>query len=161
MFLFIKLIFFPALSFAFATQLPIVVVESCSMYHESEFNTWWEHNALWYKDVDILREEFEKFPFRNGLNKGDIVFVSGRGDYEVGDIIIFSSSYTYPLIHRIISENPLETKGDHNFGQLAEETEISKDAVLGKAVGRVPGAGWIKLVFFEANKPRYSRGFCR
>ncbi len=160
-FIFIKLIFFPFLSWAFATNLPLVVVESCSMYHPDDFDSWWERNEAWYKSQGISREEFEEFSFKNGLNKGDIVLVSGRGNYSQGDILIFNSQYKYPLIHRLIRIDPYDTKGDNNFGQLPGETDIQRDQFVGKSIGRVPGLGWIKLIFFEGSKPREQRGFCR
>ncbi len=160
-FVIIKLIFFPLLSFLLATPLPLVVVESCSMYHGSDFDSWWEQNGLWYENKKIDKEDFESFHFTNGLNKGDIVLVSGRGDYSVGDVIIFQSSFKYPLIHRIVSDFPLSTKGDKNFDQLSQEMDISDEDVIGKAVLRIPGVGWLKLIFFEALKGNGEKGFCR
>ena len=47
-FLIIKFIFFPSLSFFLATPLPLVVVESCSMYHSAGFDSWWDSNTGWY-----------------------------------------------------------------------------------------------------------------
>ncbi len=149
------------MSWVFATSLPLVVVESCSMYHPDGFDSWWERNGVWYDTHDINREEFENVGFKNGLNKGDIVLVSGRGEYSRGDVLIFNSQYKYPLIHRLIRIDPYDTKGDNNFGQLPGETDIQKDQFIGKAIGRVPGLGWIKLIFFEGSKPKEQRGFCR
>lgn len=160
-FVFIKFIFFPVLSFAFDTRLPLVVVESCSMYHEAGFDYWWDQNSAWYESNKITKEQFEKYPFKNGINKGDIVIVTGRGDYDVGDVIIFDSSYAYPLIHRLVDGSPLGTKGDHNGAQLPEEREIQRSTVLGHAVLRIPALGWIKLIFFEGFKEKEQRGFCR
>src|SRR3990167_1672688 len=77
-FIFIKFIFFPFLSWVFSTSLPLVVVESCSMYHQDDFDSWWSRNEAWYDSHGISREEFEQFRFTNGLNKGDIILVSGR-----------------------------------------------------------------------------------
>ncbi len=131
------------------------------MYHGTDFETWWEQNGLWYEDMNITREMFELSPFKNGMNKGDIVLVTGRGGYEKGDVIIFSSTFTYPLIHRVVSTDTLATKGDHNGGQLSEELNISQSSVIGKGLVRVPGLGWLKLVFFEGLKPQEQRGFCR
>ncbi len=158
----IKFIFFPLLSLATGTSLPLVVVESCSMYHESNFNSWWSQNGAWYEQHNITEAEFEKFTLMNGLNKGDIVFVSGKGNYKIGDIIIFSSSQAqYPIIHRVVSLSPLETKGDHNSGQLIGiEDNINPNLVIGKAVGKIPALGWIKLIFFEPFKSPQDRGFC-
>lgn len=162
MYVFIRFLFFPFLAFVFASPLPLVVVESCSMYHEQSYDGWWAQNALWYEtEHEITGSDFAQFPFRNGLNKGDIVFISGRGGYDVGDIIVFQSTYTYPLIHRMVSLDPLATKGDHNPGHLSEELDIASEAVMGKAVLRIPGVGWLKLIFFEGFKSSESRGFCR
>ena len=158
----IKFVFFPFLSLVTGTPLPIVVVESCSMYHKSPFNEWWKENSAWYESRGIEKKDFEKFNMKNGLNKGDIVFIVGKNNYNNGEIIIFSSKTKYPLIHRIISVNPLSTKGDNNPGQIDDlEKNISQDAVLGKAVGRIPLLGWLKLVFFEPLKEKSKRGFCK
>ncbi len=159
-FLFIKFIFFPLLSGVTGTPLPLVVVESCSMYHEVGFDDWWNQNAPWYEQKGISEESFRAFSLRNGLNKGDIVFVWGRAPIDVGDVIIFNSVYQYPLIHRVVSLDPLETKGDHNAGQLDAERDIAPDQVLGRAVGKVPALGWVKLIFFEGFKDSEQRGFC-
>lgn len=159
-FILIKFVFFPLLSFATGAPLPLVVVESCSMYHEKDFDAWWQSNDLWYENKGISKERFEEFPFKNGLNKGDIILVWGRGDYRVGDVVIFNSIFQHPLIHRSVNKNPLGTKGDHNPIQLEAEKVIDDGAYLGKAVGRVPGLGWLKLIFFEGTRPADERGFC-
>jgi len=168
----IKFIFFPLLSFVTGSPLPLVVIESCSLYHEADFEGWWGSNAAWYESKGITKEGFLDFPYRNGLNKGDIIFVWGRGEYNIGDIIIFEpnpeSTAQHPIIHRIVSENPFGTKGDHNVEQLMannneqhlDETNISDDQVNGKAVFRVPALGWVKLVFFEFSRSPGERGFC-
>lgn len=160
-FIFIRLVFFPVVGFAFGAELPLVVVESCSMYHEQSFEGWWESNAPWYAEADITKEDFEQFPFKNGINKGDVIVVWGHDEPKLGDVIIFHSSYTYPLIHRVVDLRPIGTKGDHNPTQLDAEENIARDAVVGKAVLRIPALGWIKLIFFEALKPSGQRGFCR
>lgn len=161
MFIFIKLLFFPFLSWILGTSLPLVVVESCSMYHETGFDKWWQQNEIYYQSRDIGLDQFKTYPFKGGLNKGDIVIVSGKREPREGDVIIFNAGYTYPLIHRVISLDPLGTKGDHNPTQLDAETDISSDAVIGHAVARIPALGWLKLIFFEGFKSSEQRGFCR
>jgi len=130
---------------------------------------------LWYEPRDITRSEFLSFPFKNGLNKGDIIFVWGRGNYNIGDVIIFEpnpeSTAKHPIIHRIISENPTGTKGDHNKGQLTlsdlsnpqniDETNIPKERIIGKATFKIPLLGWIKLIFFEPFRSPSTRGLCK
>ncbi len=131
------------------------------MYHETSFNNWWESNKEFYKEKGIEKEDFLSFPLKNGLNKGDIIFVWGRTEYNKGNIIIFNANTRYPIIHRIISENPLSTKGDHNSGQLPVEQDIEEDKIIGKAVGKIPYLGWVKLVFYDIFKTPDQRGFCR
>jgi signal peptidase I len=161
-FIIVKFIFFPLLSLILATSLPLVVVESGSMHHpgtfignaigmQENFDIWWENEGKWYKIRDIDKEDAESWPLKTGLEMGDIVLVTGHGNLEVGDIIIFKANKKYPIIHRIINiteENGgkiYSTKGDNNPGQLFTEKEIKEEAVVGKAVLKVPKLGWVKL----------------
>ncbi len=171
--LFIKLIFFPVLSLITGSSLPLVVVESCSMYHGNNINTWWNSYSGWYDYKNISKKTFISFPFLNGLNKGDIIFVSKPKNLKEGDVIIFTtgsnSTSRYPIIHRIISLNPIQTKGDNNRDQLrgsnnlggVDETNISENQLVGKAIFRIPSVGWIKLIFFEPFRNPEGRGFCK
>jgi signal peptidase I len=163
----VKGVFFPLMSWITGTSLPLVVVESCSMYHKSSFDKWWESNSNWYDDYGISKNEFDAFSLKNGLNKGDIVLVWGKSDYNIGDIIIFNANAKYPLIHRIISLNPYSTKGDNNPGQLTknnppyvDETNIKENQIIGKAVAKIPFLGWIKLIWLEPFRSN-GRGFCQ
>lgn len=166
----IKFIFFPLLSFVTGTTLPLVVVESCSMYHESDFETWWGQNGAYYESRNITKEQFSDFKMKNGLNKGDILIVTGEKDPKLGDIIIYDAGSNHPLIHRVISLDPLGTKGDHNTAQLVpgnnlygiDETKVNKNTIIGKASFKViPLLGWIKLIWFEPLRSSNERGFCR
>ena len=109
-----------------ATPLPLVVVESCSMYHNTNLDNWWTSNAPWYQGQNIEREDFDEFPFKNGLNKGDIILVSGRADYDVGGIIIFESSFRFPLIHRVIDID--YNKSELNVLILGHRKDIYKSS---------------------------------
>lgn len=169
----IKIIFFPLLSLITGTSLPLVVVESCSMYHSSSFESWWNSNGVWYEDKNITKDKFSSFTLKNGLTKGDIVVVRGAKYPKQGEIIIFTPNVqtksAYPIIHRVLTESPLSTKGDNNPEQLkgannlqgVDETKIEREQVIGKAVIKIPLLGWIKLIFFEPLKPEQSRGFCK
>lgn len=171
-YLFIKLIFFPALSLLTGSPLPLVVVESCSMYHESDFDEWWNISRSWYLGAGITKEDFRKFAFKNGLNKGDIILVKKSNEYETGEILIFGpnmgASAQNPTIHRKISNNPTATKGDNNFAQLTpennifnlDETNIDEKRIIGKTFLRIPLAGWTKLIWFEPFRPKSERGLC-
>ncbi|OGJ20628.1 hypothetical protein A3K73_04880 [Candidatus Pacearchaeota archaeon RBG_13_36_9] len=162
----VKYIFFPVLSLITGTQLPLVVVESSSMEHpgslignviglESNVLLWWEEKGSWYEERDINIREAESWPLRTGFDKGDIMVVYGRFEPEVGDVIIFNANTQHPIIHRIInikSDGTIETKGDNNNAQLPIEKNIPKDAIIGKAVFRIPKLGWLKLIFVELEK---------
>ncbi len=163
-FLFIKFLVFPLLSFLTGTSLPLVIVESCSMYHDTYGQQGLETilESPIYEENNISFEDTENWPLKNGLNKGDIVFVLGPENVEVGDIVIFAANSRHPIIHRVINttENTITTKGDNNSGILPTEKEINKDRLMGKAVFRVPAIGWIKLIFFEFSKSPSEQGLC-
>lgn len=168
----ITLVLFPILNIVTGSPLPIVIVESCSMYHSLSFNEWWSIKGEEYSEFNISKEEFSSFKLKNGLNKGDIMIILSTKEYKKGDVIIFSSNkesnHKNPVIHRIVSESIISTKGDNNEFQLKlnnnpsniDETSISKEQILGKAVFKIPYLGWIKLIFFELSRPKEQRGLC-
>ena len=173
-FVMIKFIFFPILSLATGTALPLAIVESCSMYHQgnllSNFDNWWENHESKYSPHIINNLDFQDFVFKNGFNKGDILFIveAKPEKLEIGDVIIFQSSQRTPIIHRIISikkENEkyiFSTIGDNNNGQLTFEKNIQEEQLIGKAVFKlVPYVGWGKLIFYEYTKPISERGLCK
>jgi len=161
-FIIVKFIFFPFLSLILGTSMPLVVVESGSMHHigsftgnviglEKNFNLWWQERGEWYRKKNITKEQAEKWPLKTGLEIGDVVIVYNKKNLKIGDIIIFEASQRHPVIHRIIEIKETEngrvyaTKGDNNLGQLPEEKTIPEDAIIGKAVFRIPKIGWVKL----------------
>jgi len=173
LFIFIKFIFFPLLSLITGTVLPLAIVESCSMYHEgnllSNYDQWWENHEEKYSKFEIDKFSFENFIWKNGFNKGDILFIIGKKPEKinVGDVIIFNANQQNPIIHRVIdiriSEQGFifETIGDNNNGQLNFEKNIPEDLLVGKAVFKLaPYLGWGKLVFYDWKKPSSERGFC-
>jgi len=168
-FIFIKFIFFPSLSFLTGTALPLAIVESCSMYHEgnllSNSDEWFQDHEVKYSKFEI--ENFEEFKFKKGFNKGDILFVTGANPekLKVGDIVIFDGGGNNPIIHRIIkinqNENTFSTIGDNNNAQLSFEKNIPVERIIGKAQFKIlPYAGWMKLIFFEGGKSSSEKGFC-
>ncbi len=173
-FIFIKFIFFPLLSLAAGTSLPLAIVESCSMYHKgdifSDFDNWWNRHEEKYVSLGIDKQIFRDFLFKRGFNKGDILFVvrAKPEKLEIGDVIIFEAGQRNPVIHRIIKieerdENYIfSTIGDNNNGQLVVERSIKEEQLVGKAVFKiVPFVGWVKLIFFEHVRPMEERGFCK
>ncbi len=162
-FVLIKFIFFPGLSFLTGTELPLVIVESCSMYHHEDGFEKTFASSL-YEDYGISIGDTSNWDFQNGFDKGDVIFVVGAEEVEVGDVIIFEAGSRYPLIHRVIySGSYYSTKGDNyitNSNQLNSEKRIQKEKVIGKALFRVPAIGWAKLIFFEGSRPSNNRGLC-
>ena len=159
----IKFIFFPLLSLLTGSALPLVIVESCSMYHhEAGFEKTFESDV--YEKNGIGIEDTISWPFQNGFTKGDVIFVIGPGDVEVGDVIIFNAGEQHPLIHRVVEvDENFATKGDNyktNYNQLTVEKNISEDQIIGEALFRIPLVGWAKLIFFEFGRDEGERGIC-
>jgi len=165
-FLIIKFIFFPSLGLVLGTKMPLVVVESGSMHHPGSFvlnylgddnlvEEWWQIAGGWYEERGIEFNETLNWSLRNGLEIGDIILVVKARNIELGDIIIFEANQRHPIIHRIINISEVNnrtvysTKGDNNIAQLSVETRIPEDVIIGKAVFRIPVAGWVKLVFVK------------
>ncbi len=185
-FIFVKFIFFPALSLIMGTSLPLAGVESSSMDHQIvkddigrltlcdkvfnegyreyiNFDKYWNNCGKWYEDNGISKNYFSTFSLKNGFRKGDIIIVWGRFKPKVGDVIIFKpnsdSQAPRPIIHRIIKidNGIMQTKGDHNAQQLTksnnyyktDETNITQEQIIGKAIFKIPYLGWIKILASE------------
>lgn len=172
-FLIVKFIFYPILSFIFASSMPLVVIESHSMLHQGSiiktltdiplfkqdsFDSWWQNSNEWYKENNIEYNQANSWRFSSGLDKGDIILLYGSKKFKVGDVIVFNSNSNtqlYPVIHRIVKikyengETIYETKGDNNAAQIPFEKNIKQQDIIGKAILRIPKIGWVKLVFVE------------
>ena len=183
-FIVVKFITFPLLELATGTALPLAIVESCSMYHDTKIfsnenlDNWWSQHEDKYENLDINKTQFEGFIFRRGFTKGDILFITGVNPdkLEVGNVIIFTSgTQSKPIIHRIIEideedgERFFKTIGDNNKGFLTarnnpggiDETRISEEQIVGQARFVIaPWLGWTKLIFFEHERSLSEKGFC-
>ncbi len=168
-FVIIKFLLYPGLGLVLGTSHPIVAVVSNSMEHDYGFDEWWNSDALYdgekctqgdfYNNFEITKEEFKELSFRNGFNKGDVMFLKGAAPSKIriGDIIVFKSGRPDPIIHRVIKiwnvdgEYFFQTKGDRNHGSISSpslnEMQISEEQLVGKAFFRVPYLGWIKIGF--------------
>ena len=183
LFIFIKLIFFPTLNFLTGTPMSLAIVESCSMYHESEmiffhdFDEWEESHRSKYLEYDITKEQFKDFTLENGFNKGDILFAirAKPEKLKIGDIILFEAGQGNPIIHRIIEtkkqgdEYTFSTIGDNNPYSFTStnnqiginEINIRENQLVGKAVFKIaPYLGWGKLIFYDWRKPEVEQGLC-
>jgi len=142
-FVLVKFIIYPGLGFLLGTSYPLVAVVSCSMEHNNDFESWWNGNKAWYESNGIKKEEFVSYPFKNGINQGDIMILKGEENIKKGDIIVFNGGSANPIIHRAVqADGNLITKGDNNRMQDSRAGEV-----LGKSVFRIPYFGWIKILF--------------
>jgi len=148
-----KFILFPGLGLIFGNDFPIVAVISGSMdHHNAEFDEWWAENNRYYDYFNISESDFNDFYVNNGFEKGDVLIIKSipEAELEIGDVIVYSVPYRAdPIIHRIVSFDPIETKGDANQGQISFETSIPYNQVHGKAVFIVPYIGWVKVGAME------------
>ena len=171
-FVIVKFLILPGFGFVLDSEYPVVVVMSGSMEHDIEsscipngycsnwicgksysssrslgFDEYWYECGGPYEEIGIHKGNFYDYDYRNGFDKGALMFVKGQDDYEVGDVIVFEAGEGAPLIHRIIKieEGKYTTKGDHNGGIKQNEMEFSKSQIYGKAFLRIPYIGWIKL----------------
>jgi hypothetical protein len=153
------------------TTHPIVAVVSNSMEHPAgSFGEWLESRqccdagcsrsivpSSHYASYGITPEDFERFPFRNGFDKGDVMVLRAPEGLAIGDILVFwAEGRNEPIIHRIVQVRQLadgnyaySTKGDNNCGSAQFEHDIRADLMIGKAVARIPFLGWIKIFFVE------------
>jgi hypothetical protein len=159
-FVIIKFVFFPGLSFVTGTELPLVIVESCSMYHSDGLEDVLDNGLYDYWEIDLASAA--GWSFKNGMSKGDVIFVVGVDEAEVGDVIIFNGGEQYPIIHRVVGsdEDGIVTKGDHNPEIYPFDKDIKNDQLIGKALFKVPFVGWAKLIFFESGRRPDAKGFC-
>ncbi len=156
-FVIVKFIFYPFLSLVLGTGLPLVAVISPSMEHEHmDFDSWWDVNGEWYEARGLTKEQFNDFTMHDGFYKGDVIVLKGKDNVEVGDIVVYTNTYSgqisnYPIIHRVtfINEtaNSFEVKGDNN--DMPDQWPIVEEEVVGTAYLRIPYIGWLKIWFAQ------------
>jgi len=145
----VKFLIYPGLGLIFSTNYPLVAVVSGSMEHEGKsFDDWWLSSGVWYEKNNITKDQFEKFRFKNGFNRGDIMILFGYKKINLGDVIVYNGGSSYPIIHRVIKVNEPSAylvKGDNNSDK---DPVVVKESV-GKAVIRIPFLGFIKIWFID------------
>lgn len=164
-FIVIKFLVYPALGLIFGTTYPIVAVVSGSMEHDGNFDNWWGFQEHLYSPLEISKEKFQTFPFKNGFNTGDIMILWGKDPNKIkqGDILVFWGDRSDPIIHRVVNVWQEDgkiytyTKGDHNQGSHPYETKIPVERMVGYdkyekasvAVLRIPYLGYVKILFVK------------
>jgi len=166
----VKFVIFPVLGFLLSTTHPVVAIVSSSMDHdlvdgiicgvqdsnyESSLDNFWKTCGKFYENLGITKESFQNYDFKDGFEKGDIMFLKGMkpDQIKVGDVIVFQGNRV-PIIHRVVVINEKDgkriftTKGDHNEGIIPAigELEIAEDKIIGKATFSIPYLGYIKIL---------------
>jgi signal peptidase I len=107
-----------------------------------------------YKPYNITLQEFEGWPFPNGINRGDIVIILPVSDplvdIRVGDVVLYKGVYGRPIMHRVIKkvdDKCFVIMGDNNPGPLVYEGEtcMPPRRIIGKVVFRIPYLGLPKV----------------
>jgi len=155
-FVIVKFIIYPGLGFILGTSYPVVAVVSGSMEHSGyNFDDWWALNSMLYKNFNISKNDFSRYRFKNGFDKGDLMIIVGSDKIKKGDVVVFRGSHGEPIIHRavLVDEEDekffVQTKGDNNKASRDDELNITSDRIIGVAKFRVPYLGWFKLGFLS------------
>ena len=159
-FVLIKFIVYPGFGLILQTSHPVVAVVSESMEHNNRFDGWWQKSSSWYANNSISKEDFGRFPLKNGFDKGDIMVLKGKKpeNIEIGDVIVFWSAKRDPIIHRVVKKWQdksiyyFQTKGDNYKtnptpikSAFLDETSVSEEQVVGNAIARIPLLGYVKI----------------
>lgn len=107
-------------------SINISVEKKSSMYHgELNFTEWWEANLndVFYPTLyNITRDEFMRFPYRNGIHCKDAIFLQKaifplmffRETIKRGDMVIYRDAENDLVAHRTLqlSSQSILVKGD-------------------------------------------------
>jgi signal peptidase I len=123
------------------------------MEHRGDFDKWWEEQGYYYEGLNIDKNMFSTYKFKNGFNTGDIMVIYGTkvNKIKIGDIIVFNSVTPHPIIHRVINitnetgQYIFTTKGDYNQNILEFDKNINESNYKGRAIFRIPYLGYINL----------------
>jgi len=119
------------------------VVYTNSMEHKN-------FNCSLYESFNISCQMFNSFPFKNGINVGDLVITipTSYKDVRVGDVVVYISPLNHPILHRVVIKNDsfICIKGDNNPGFLPWECPLyNPNKIVGKAIFRIPYVGYIRI----------------
>ncbi len=186
LFVFFKYLLIPVIGFLMSTTYPLTAIVSSSMEHDlesgfvcgNEFTysdqNYWDICGDYYKtNLEISENQFNLFPFENGMNRGDVIIVYGRSAelIDVGDVVLFKGQdkvllengeeeslffLNYgPIIHRVVAKSYengtyyFTTKGDNNPAIMQKEVNIPQQDILGVAIIRIPYLGLINYYFYN------------
>lgn len=131
-----KYVLFPL--FLFVTGLSDVVAIMTSSMEHSDFEDYYYYD--FFENMNYSTEEINNFPYSEGLYVGDVILAKKTNDYQIGDVLVYNSDY-YPdkLVHRVVSTDPIITKGDNNPISYVFDQNVKE--VIGEVVLRIPYLG--------------------
>lgn len=95
----IQVLFF-VMQILLGSSMPFVIFTSGSMTHSNDI---WR---IWLEDHSVPKSETSRFPFQNGINRGDIVLVTSQDSIKLGDVILYNRDKLYrgdqPILHRVV-----------------------------------------------------------
>lgn len=111
---------------------------------------WWSFLAPASLGGDATYVLVQGTSMEPGIEDGDVVIVTPRENYEVGDVVVFASEESFLVIHRLIdrSANGWSTKGDNRT--VEDGWTVPDEAIVGEAWLRVP-AGAEALIWTANN----------
>lgn len=139
------------------TDMPIYVIVTPSMEHKDLERI----NQTFYRYFKERNISIEEFPFKNGLNKGDVVLVVGKNpkQIKVGDVVVFVPRGSKSvLLHRVVEKECntkcfFTMKGDNNPFSLnysfLSEVDVPEENIKGIVVFRIPYIGYPKVILVE------------
>jgi signal peptidase I len=165
-FVLLKIGIFPLVKYATKSPTPLVTVMTNSMEHNQAFEEWWLSHKTPYLEKNITKQSFSNFPYKNGLNVGDLVFVINREpkNIKVGDVLIFETNNNEIIIHRVVHKwvedkqyiGPtylFQTKGDNHYISIKDyyldEYRIPKERIKGIAAFRIHYLGYPKVLVYN------------
>ena len=84
------------------------------------------------------------------LHKGDLLFVTGVKNPDIGDIVIYNRpDVSYTIVHRIIkkTKDGYIIKGDNN--NVPDSGIVKKNQITGKVLVAVPLLGYPRLALYS------------
>ena len=143
----LKYVAFPIFLFAFGLS-DVTAVMTTSMVHTNPNfeNTYYG----WLETRNISREQTMDWPFQNGLQVGDAIFVKKvkKEEIQLGDVIVYYAPTGVSIIHRVVNieDSVYTTKGDANPNPLSFENEIPLELIKGEAIYKIPFFGYPRVL---------------
>lgn len=146
-YLLLKFVAFPIFLFALGLS-DVTAVMSTSMVHTNpNFDATY---YVWLEQHNITRAQTADWPFSNGLNIGDVIFVdkSKRADIALGDVIVYYAPTGVSIIHRVVNieDGIFTTKGDANQEPLNFESNVPFELIKGEAIFKIPVLGYPRVI---------------